>query len=403
MSAPDNKPSVVEQKLTGDGPDMSNRALQKRIRQQEILAELGVTALQGASLELLLSDTARLTAAGLESEFCKVLEYIPSENNLKVRAGVGWNAGVVGVATIGADLASPAGFALQTGQPVISNHLENEKRFRTPEMLRQHGIHRAMNVILQGDGKPFGVLEVDSRSENEFEKQDLAFLQGAANILGMAIERERNERRLQAALDRDQILLREMNHRVKNSLQIVASMLHLQSRDLADPVLTGHLNEASHRVAAVAKAHELLSHSSEIESMDVGKYIKALCSDLDDSVAHCEVFTDTEDGIEVKTDRAISVALVVNELIANSAKYAYKDQPDGKVWVKVRRAGKAEFEISVRDEGAGLAVDFDPLQTKGLGMKIVSAFVSQLGAALNVRALVPGTEFVLKVPLLDSL
>ena len=114
---------------------------------------------------------------------------------------------MVGVATVGADLASPAGYALRTGKPVISNHLENEERFRTPEILRQHGVHRAMNVILQGDGRPFGVLEVDSRSDDEFVEHDLAFLQGAANLLGMAIERERHERSLRAALDRHQVLL----------------------------------------------------------------------------------------------------------------------------------------------------------------------------------------------------
>ena len=402
MSTPEGSPSVVEPKPTGEVPDLTMHALQKRIRQQEILAELGVTALQGASFDQLLTDTARLTADGLEAEFCKVLEYIPSENHLLVRAGVGWKPGIVGVARIGADLASPAGFALRTGKPVISNHLENEERFRTPDMLRQHGIHRAMNVILQGDGKPFGVLEVDSRSENEFEKRDLAFLQGAANILGMAIERERNERRLKAALDRDQFLLKEMNHRVKNSLTIVVSMLNLQSRDVADAELTEHLNEASYRVAAVAKAHEQLSHSSQIERMDIGKYIKAICSDLDASVAHCEVHTDTEDDIEIETDRAISVALIVNELITNSAKYAYKGRSEGKVWVKVGRADKHQFTISVRDEGAGLPVDFDPRQAKGLGMRIVSSFVRQLDADLVVRALAPGTEFVLTIPLIAS-
>ena len=380
-------------------PDLSMHALEKRIRQQEILAELGVTALQGAAFEQLLADTARLTADGLETEFCKVLEYIASENHLLVRAGVGWKPGIVGVATVGADLASPAGFALHTGMPVISNHLDHEERFRTPDLLRQHGILRAMNVILQGDGKPFGVLEVDSRSGSEFEQRDLAFLQGAANILGMAIERERNERRLKAALERDQFLLKEMNHRVKNSLQIVASMLNLQSREVANAELTEHLNEASYRVAAVAKAHEQLSRSSHIERMDVGKYIKALCSDLDASVAHCEVYADTEDGIEIVTDRAISVALIVNELITNSAKYAYEGRSEGKVWIKVGRADKQKFAISVRDEGAGLPVDFAPSQAKGLGMRIVSAFISQLEADLVVRSLAPGTEFVLTIPL----
>src|SRR5471030_12787 len=210
---------LVESTPHGDEvPNLTIRALRQRIRQQEILAELGVTALQGAAFDKLLSDTARLVAEGLRAEFRKVLEHEAAENRFLVRAGVGWDSGIVGTATVGADLASPAGFALRTGKPVISNHLGNEERFRTPEILRQHGIHRAMNVILQGDGRPYGVLEVDSRSEDEFIENDLAFLQGTANLLGMAIERDRHERSLTAALERQQVLLREMSHRVKNSL-----------------------------------------------------------------------------------------------------------------------------------------------------------------------------------------
>src|SRR5271166_5137320 len=197
MPSPDSPvPPVVEPKSASEASELTLRALRQRIRQQEILAELGVGALQGASFDELLADTARLTAEGLRVEFCKVLEHIPSENRFLVRAGVGWGPGVVGVASIGADLASPAGFALRTGKPVISNHLQNEERFRTPDILQKHNINRAMNVILQGDGKPFGVLEVDSRSEDAFGEHDLAFLQGAANILGMAIERQRHERNL---------------------------------------------------------------------------------------------------------------------------------------------------------------------------------------------------------------
>ena len=82
--------------------------------------------------------------------------------------------GVVGAASVGADLEFPAGYALRTGKPVISNHLENEQRFRTPDLLVKHGIHRAMNVILQGDGSPLGVLEVDSKSEGKFGERDIA-------------------------------------------------------------------------------------------------------------------------------------------------------------------------------------------------------------------------------------
>jgi len=389
---------IIEPSPQGDAPDLTFRALRQRIRQQEILAELGVKALQGASFDELLTDTARLTAEGLRTEFCKVLEHIPSENRLLVRAGVGWSPGIVGVASVGADLASPAGFALRTGKPVISNHLENEERFRTPEILQTHNIRRAMNVILQGDGKPFGVLEVDSRSEAEFEEHDIAFLQGAANILGMAIERERHERSLKAALERHQYLLKEMNHRVKNSLAIVASMLHLQGSDVGDADIAQHLEEASHRVAAIARAHDQLYRGPDLERLDVGKYIEAVCKDLDESVSHCDVHTEIERGIEIATDRAISSALIVNELITNAAKYAYQGRSGGKISVTVRRADDNDFSISVRDEGTGLPADFDPRKAKGLGMRIVSSFLQQLNGTVTVHAHDPGTEFVVTIP-----
>jgi two-component sensor histidine kinase len=389
---------VVEPKPQGDTLDLTLRALQQRVRQQEILAALGVNALQGSSFDKLLTDTARFTAEGLRTEFCKVLEYIPSEGRFMVRAGVGWDPGIVGVASVGADLASPAGFALRTGKPVISNHLENEERFRTPELLQRHGIHRAMNVILQGDGRPFGVLEVDSRSDDEFVEQDLAFLQGAANILGMAIERDRHEQKLKAALERHQTLLKEMSHRVKNSLTIVASMLHLQAKDVDDATLTLHLEEASHRVTAVAKAHDQLYRGSDVEQMDVGKYIEAVCKDFDASVAQCDIRIEAQDGIEISTDRAISTALIVNELITNAAKYAYKGQSGGKIWVTVARGGNDDFSISVRDEGTGLPSDFDLHKAKGLGMRIVNSFSKQLNGTLSARARNPGTEFIVTIP-----
>jgi len=394
----DNDGPVVEPSPQGDTPDLTSGALQQRIRQQEILAELGVKALQGAKFDELLTETARLTAEGLRTEFCKVLEYVPSENRFLLRAGVGWRPGVVGVATIGADLASPAGFALRTGKPVISNHLENEERFRTPEVLQTHNIRRAMNVILQGDGKPFGVLEVDSRLEEEFEEHDIAFLQGAANILGMAIERERYERNLKKALQRHQYLLKEMNHRVKNSLAIVASMLRLQASDVDDRNVTQYLEEASHRVAAIARVHDLLYRGPDLERLDVGKYIELVCKDLDESVSHCEVHSKIDQGIEIATDRAISSALIVNELITNAAKYAYQGRTGGKIWVTIARAGDDDFLISVRDEGIGLAAGFDPNKATGLGMRIVSSLAQQLDGTVTVRAHDPGTEFSVTIP-----
>jgi two-component sensor histidine kinase len=341
MSADDEGPTpVVELKPNENELPAMSRALSRRIRQQEILAELGVTALQGATFDQLMADTARLTAEGMQAEFCKILEHIPAENVLLVRAGVGWDPGIVGAATVGTDLASPAGFALRTGQPVISNHLENEERFRTPDLLVRYGIHRAMNVILQGDGKPFGVLEVDSRSEDEFATHDLAFLQGAANLLGMAIERDRHERSLKAALARQEVLLKEITHRVKNSLAIVASMLKLQAGNMDDPELTRHLQEAAYRVSAVAKAHERIHQGTDTDRLDLGIYIEQVCNDLNDAVSPYNIEVEADHGIEIMTDRAIPIALIATELITNGIKHAYDGQSVGIIRVRLARGAE---------------------------------------------------------------
>jgi two-component sensor histidine kinase len=394
------KNSVVELRPDGGhSSDLSARALRVRIRQQELLAELGVLALQGASFVEMLNHTVRVTAEGLGAEYCKVLEYIPADKRLLVRAGIGWGEGVVGHATVGADLASPAGYALHTGKPVISNHLENEQRFRTPELLIEHGIHRAMNVILQGDGSPFGVLEVDSRSEGEFGEKDIAFLQGAANILGMAIEQQQYQRKLQSALARHQILLKEVNHRVKNSLQVVSSMLHLQASAVGDPELSERLNEASTRISAVGRAYERLAYNADYENIDLVSYLREVIGDLETAVAPCKVQLEAPDEIQFAADRAILVALVINELVLNAGKYAYPNASGGLIRVSMSQTDKNSVLVSVRDEGAGLPPDFNPVTSKRLGTRLVNALAKQLGAEVTRPVSANGTNFTLLIPL----
>jgi two-component sensor histidine kinase len=397
---------IVEYKHDEPEALTSSPELQRRILQQKLLAELGVTALHGGlSFDQLLHEAARLTAEGMHAEFCKVLEYIPEKGRFLVRAGVGWEPGIVGAATIGDDRASPAGFALRTGLPVISNHLETEERFRTPDVLIRHGIRRAMNVILQGEGRPFGVLEVDSRSEQEFGALDFAFLEGAANVLGMAIDRERNEQNLRrseqnlkAALEREQVLSKDLRHRVKNGLAIVASMLKLQANAANDPAVTSHLEEAAYRVLAVAKVHQRIHQADGTGRLDLGSYVKDVCQDLNDAVPHCSIEVAAEPGVDVMTDRAVLIVLIANELITNATKHAYRYDQPGTIWVRVARGPDDIVELSVRDEGRGLPADFDLHSAPGLGLRIIRALSQQLNAEVEVRRLDRGAEFVLAAP-----
>ncbi|WP_192499440.1 PAS domain S-box protein [Skermanella pratensis] len=185
-------------------PAPSEDALAYRLRQQRLIAEFGFHALRCRDLDALLQRATEMCAEGMATHLCKVLEWQRSEDRLLVRAGVGWAAGLVGHAIVGADLESPAGFALKTGRPVISNHLAGETRFRTPRLLAEHGVQRAINVVIR-DGVaecPFGVLEVDSPDPGQFEEDDIAFMQGFANLLGVAVERQKAEDRLNRSHDR---------------------------------------------------------------------------------------------------------------------------------------------------------------------------------------------------------
>jgi two-component sensor histidine kinase len=325
------------------------------------------------------------------------LEYLPEKDRLLLRAGVGWDAGLIGVATVGAGRASPAGYALQTGKPVISNHLENEERFSTSDLLRDHGVRRAINVIIQGDEAPFGVLEVDSRSEGEFTEQDIAFLQGAANILAMAIERQRYEHRLQEALEAQKVFVQEINHRVKNSLQLVASMFSLQANSSDNPELTQALHEATSRVTAIARIHERLYRNTEVLTVDLTAYVEDVCSDLAGLMQRSEL-TYRGDPVRISTDRAVRVALIVTELVTNASKHAYTDGA-GPITVLMTRNGPDFAAVSVRDAGSGMPPDDVVKQKRGLGTKLIRALVGQLGATLTVQHNNPGTEFIVDIPL----
>ena len=252
-----------------------------------------------------------------------------------------------------------------------------------------------MNVILQGDGSPYGVLEVDSRSEGEFSVNDISFLQGAANVLGMAIERQRIEAHLRAAVERNQLLLKEVNHRVNNSLALVASMLHLQSATVGEEVKL-HLDEASNRITAIARAHQRLYQTGDFEKIELSPYLEDICQSFSESLPDCLMHVSAKAGIQVPPDQAIPVALFVNECITNSAKYGHPDRKC-EVWIKIVQAD-ARITVSVRDKGIGLPPDFDSTSRRGLGMRLINAFAAQLQGKLEIRRHDPGVEFVLTFP-----
>ncbi len=165
--------------------------LQSRIKLQSLIADLGQEALISFDLPALMNKSALLLAQTLGVEYAKILELIPAENILLLRAGIGWTEGYVGHLKISADYGSQAGYALLSHRPIIVEDLNSETRFNDPQLLLEHQVTSGISVIIEGYDGPWGVLGVHSRQRRLFTSDDIYFVQSVANILGVALERVR--------------------------------------------------------------------------------------------------------------------------------------------------------------------------------------------------------------------
>jgi two-component sensor histidine kinase len=201
-----------------------------------------------------------------------------------------------------------------------------------------------------------------------------------------------------AALAAEQeVLLREVNHRVGNSLQIIASLLHLQAASTTQDDVKAALTNAMGRVAAVAQVHRRLYTSHDLKSVLLNQYLDALLDDLRRSAEGNRMsrLTLKAEPIEIDPDRAVAIGIIVNELVMNAVKYAYPDGA-GPIHVEVG-ADEDGILLSIADDGVGLNAKSDPRST-GMGQRIVSAMASKLEASVERDAGHPGTRIVLRFP-----
>ena len=192
-----------------------------------------------------------------------------------------------------------------------------------------------------------------------------------------------------------EVLLREVNHRVGNSLQIIASLLHLQANSATQEEVKAALTNAMGRVAAVAQVHRRLYTSHDLKSVMLNQYLDALLEDLRRSAEGNRMsrLTLRAEPIEIDPDRAVAVGIIVNELVMNAVKYAYPDGA-GPIHVDLSPQGD-DLELSITDDGVGLNAKSDPRST-GMGQRIVSTMAAKLEASVERDPDHAGTRIVLR-------
>lgn len=210
-------------------------------------------------------------------------------------------------------------------------------------------------------------------------------------------DRERADMEILRGKERAEVLLAEVNHRVGNSLALVVALIRLQISSIDNEEVKHALTEAQARITAIGGMHRSLYSSDDVRQVEMDKYLSSLMSELRSSLEHrkLSISLDVQD-IRLSSDQAVSVGMIVTELVTNAYKYAYPDGDGGSIRVSFRHSEKGKAVLAVEDDGIGWQQSDKPKGT-GLGTRIVKAMAASLGTSINYAPRDNGTRVELTV------
>lgn len=260
--------------------------------------------------------------------------------------------------------------AILSSEPLIVRDAANDARARAnPLVASAFGLRFYVGMPLASrDGFNLGTLCVIDRQPREADPQAVASLRDLALIAADQLELRLATRQMARNAE---IMTREIDHRVMNSLQFVASLLSLQSRRATQPETAEELKVAATRVAAVARVHRHFYARGSADNVDGLTYLQRLCRDLS-SILQADIAVDGRAGV-IPTSQIVPIGLLVNELVTNAVKHGA-----GRIDVTFTGAGADNFLLTIADEGPGLPAGFDAAASRGLGMKVITSLVAVL-------------------------
>lgn len=391
--------------------------VRKLLRQQTAIARFGSFALREVDLQKVLTEAARVCAESLGVPYAKVCRYRAAENDLYIEAGHGWKAGVIGTAEC-ADPTSPQGRAFITGEPSICNDIRKETNFELPSFYAAHGIVSTVDVVIhvKTDARPYGVLEIDNDRQHDYDRHDIDFLTGFANVLAEAVATSTRTATLQNTIEQMKVLVQdkdrllgqknvlaeELQHRVRNNLQLVYGMLNKQLSDTTDRAGQRGIKAIARRVSTLAQVYDHLLGAEMSRTIDFGSYIKSLCLHLAEIQGVPEdtvTLTCDSEPFVVDLDTATALGIVVAEVVTNSYDHAF---PGGKgsIMVSVQSvvSDLGTMTMILRDDGDGFKAQ---AESKRHGLGLVRRLVEQVGGIASLDS-ENGTVWTMKIPVPPS-
>lgn len=389
-------------------------------RQSAVIADLGFRALKQRGSQKVMEAAVEAVADVMDNEMCKVLELLPDKKALLLRAGVGWQPGLVGHGTVSAGLESQAGFTLMEGKPVVVEDLRRESRFNGPPLLHHHGVVSGLSTPIYTSQGPWGVIGTHSTRAAQYSQHDQDFLTAVANVVGAAVERERHEQEMDAARERleqwDQMrnrFLHYVAHELRTPLTPLIMQLQFLDRNAEsfEPQMAAGVRVARRGAQRlqdmVDDFVELTSLQTnavalERERVDLADVARNVVDSLSPLALRHDVGLqlDAEPGAMVDGDAAAlqrALAALVDTGVRST-------RAAGTVRVKAVRQGDFAI-VSVEDEGAGWTQEqakvlFHPfsqaplldraMEGLGIGLALAKEIVDLHGGQIGVDSPGPG-------------
>ena len=372
-------------------------------RQRAALATFSSYALGDPDLDELLEEATRAVAEALCTLLCRVMQYRADEDDLVLRAGMGWPPGTIGRLKVPADQTNPMGKAFLSGVPLITPDVSALAGCALPPAFAQLGITSSVCVPIHGSNGAFGILGVDTTESREFTDDDVEFLGGFARVIAEAIGRVRRKRALTRALRKKEalatergVLLREMQHRVRNHLQLVHASLNIQARRTQDAAARQGFQEVAGQVLALSTLYDHLLGVGMGQTIDLAAYLSSLCGSMARVGGRpgekVNLAFSSAGPVPLGLDRCTALGIVVNELVSNALEHAFPDG-GGTVTVSLGSAGPGDIVLTIADDGRGL----DPQVRRGVGMTLVERLVKQVDGSLELNTS-KGTVWRITIP-----
>jgi two-component sensor histidine kinase len=358
--------------------------LDRRTSQQNAIVRLAETGLSELNLETFLVTLVDIVAEAVAADLVDMFEVLPGDAEALLRAGTGWNSGLVGAARIPLTKGSHSEFTLSGNEPVVID-FEAETRFPPPSLLREHGVVCAMTVPISGrDGRPFGRLGVHRRSRRRFNGLETSFLAVVANLVSGTIQRHQLN-------DRHQLMIRELRHRSGN---LFAQLLALFSQTAKTSRSVAELaTKYDARVLALANAHRLITEGGW-SSTPLSELLRALLA------AYLDRTTLHGPSVRLGPDPAFGLSTAVHELSANAIKYGSLSQPSGHI--------ELTWSVAHTNGGATLFLDWTESngprpgrsRRRGFGSRLVETVIQrQLNGDVQWDYQPEGLHVQMQIPL----